>query len=88
MKNSFPSFSTTDLSRRSGDVVAAALREPVLLTQHKKARLIVLSVEEFELRTGQKSPETRIAARLKDMPAGLADEFRTAAAAYLDDEER
>jgi prevent-host-death family protein len=86
MKNTFKAFSTTDLSRRSGDVVAAALREPVLLTQHKKPRLIVLSVEEYERRTTQKAPDTRTAARLKDMPADLADDFRAAAAAYMQDE--
>jgi PHD/YefM family antitoxin component YafN of YafNO toxin-antitoxin module len=86
MKETFRAFSTTDLSRRSGDVVAAALREPVLLTQHKKARLIVLSVEEYELRTAQKVADTRIVGRLKDMPADLAEDFR-AAAAYIQDED-
>ena len=44
-------FSTTDLSRKSGDVVAAALRGPITLTQHNKPRLVVLSVEEYELLT-------------------------------------
>jgi PHD/YefM family antitoxin component YafN of YafNO toxin-antitoxin module len=87
MKETFRAFSTTDLSRRSGDVVAAALREPVLLTQHKKARLIVLSVEEYELRTAQKAPDTRTVARLKDMPADLADDFRAAATAYIQGED-
>jgi PHD/YefM family antitoxin component YafN of YafNO toxin-antitoxin module len=87
MKESFRAFSTTDLSRRSGDVVAAALRGPVLLTQHKKARLIVLSVEEYELRTAGKAPDTRIVAKLSDMPDDLAEEFRAAAAAYMQGEE-
>jgi len=87
MVNVMKSFSTTDLSRRSGDVVAAALREPVLLTQHKKARLIVLSVEEYELRTAQKVSDTRTVARLKDMPADLADDFRAAAVAYMQGED-
>jgi hypothetical protein len=36
------------------------------LTQHKKARL---SVEEYELRTARKMPDTRIVARLKKIPA-------------------
>jgi prevent-host-death family protein len=81
------SFSTTDLSRRSGDVVAAALREPILLTQHNKARLIVLSVEEYELRTAHKAPDPRTVGRLKDMPASLAEDFRAAAEAYMQDED-
>ena len=87
MKKILKSFSTTDLSRRSGDVVAAALREPVLLTQHKKARLVVLSVEEYELRTARNAPDTRTVARLKDMPADLAGDFRAAAEAYLQADE-
>jgi len=87
MKESFKAFSTTDLSRRSGDVVAAALRGPVLLTQHKKARLVVLSVEEYEHRSARKAPDTRTVAKLSDMPDGLADDFREAAAAYMEGEE-
>jgi len=87
MKDIFTSFSTTDLSRRSGDVVAAALRAPVLLTQHKKARLVVMSVEEYELRTAHKAPDPRKVGRLADMPAELAEAFRAAAEAYMQDEE-
>lgn len=87
MKDIFKAFSTSDLSRKSGDVVAAALREPVLLTQHHKARLILLSVEEYELRTAQKAPDTRKVARLRDMPADLAEDFTAAAMAYIHGEE-
>ncbi len=77
------SFPMSDLSRRAGDVVATALREPVILTKHKKPRLIILSIEEYELRTGQKIHDPRTVGLLKDMPADLAAEFAEAALAYL-----
>jgi prevent-host-death family protein len=80
-------FSTTDLSRKSGDVVAAALRGPITLTQHNKPRLVVLSVEEYELLTARKASDTRTAGLTKDMPADLIEDFRTAALAYIQGEE-
>jgi prevent-host-death family protein len=80
-------FSTTDLSRRVGDIVAAALKEPITLTQHNKPRLVVLSIEEFELLTARKVSDTRTVGRLKEMPADLASDFRSAATAYLQSDE-
>jgi hypothetical protein len=46
-----------------------------------------MSVEEYELRTGLKSPDPRKVGRLADMPAELAEDFRAAAEAYMQDEE-
>ena len=40
-------YSTSDLSRKSGDIIAEAMRRPVTLTQRKKPRLVLLSIEEF-----------------------------------------
>ena len=40
-------FSTSDLSRKSGDIIAAALRKPVTITQRNKPRLILLSIEDY-----------------------------------------
>ncbi|WP_374627905.1 type II toxin-antitoxin system prevent-host-death family antitoxin [Devosia sp.] len=42
------SYTTSDLSRRSGDIIAEALRHPVTLTQRNKPRLVVLNIEEYE----------------------------------------
>jgi len=63
-------------------VAAAALRGPVILTQHKKARLIVLSVEEYELRKAGKVADTRTVGRLATMPDELFQEFERAVAVY------
>jgi prevent-host-death family protein len=40
-------YSTSDLSRKSGDIIARALQAPVTITQRGKPRLIILSVEEY-----------------------------------------
>ena len=41
-------FTTSDLSRRSGDVIAEAMREPVMITQRDKPRLVILNVDDYE----------------------------------------
>ena len=40
-------YSTSDLSRKSGDIIAEALRKPVTITQRNKPRLVLLSVEDY-----------------------------------------
>jgi prevent-host-death family protein len=52
-------YSTSDLSRKSGDIIARALQGPVTITQRGKPRLILMSVEEFNrLRGKQARPES------------------------------
>lgn len=41
------SFSTTDLSRNIRDVTHAASQAPVTITERKKARYVMMSVEMF-----------------------------------------
>jgi prevent-host-death family protein len=48
-------YSTSDLSRKSGDIIARALQAPVTITQRGKPRLIILSVEEYNRLRGKKS---------------------------------
>lgn len=42
------SFAFSDLNRQSGEVLDAALAEPVTLTKRGKPKLVVMSVEQFE----------------------------------------
>ena len=49
-------YSTSDLSRKSGDIIARALQGPVTITQRGKPRLIMMSVEEYN-RMRSKAPE-------------------------------
>jgi prevent-host-death family protein len=74
-------FSTSDLSRRSGDIIASALQGPVSISQRGKPRLVVLSVEQYHALV--RSPEDRIAGATTDMPAALAQDVTTAIDAYL-----
>lgn len=50
------SYSTSDLSRRSGDIIAEALRHPVTLTQRNKPRLVIMNVEDYEKMRKQADP--------------------------------
>jgi len=40
-------YATSDLSRKSGDIIAEALRSPVTITQRNKPRLVLLSIEDY-----------------------------------------
>ena len=51
-------YSTSDLSRKSGDIIAAALRRPLTITQRNKPRLVLLSIEDYRRLTAR--AETRI----------------------------
>ncbi|MFN7026518.1 MAG: type II toxin-antitoxin system prevent-host-death family antitoxin, partial [Pseudorhizobium sp.] len=48
MTSSTGSYTTSDLSRRSGDIIAEALRHPVTITQRNKPRLVLLNIEDYE----------------------------------------
>ena len=48
MTSSTGSYTTSDLSRKSGDIIAEALRHPVTITQRNKLRLVLLNIEDYE----------------------------------------
>lgn len=75
-----PTFTTSDLSRKSGDIIAEALRRPVTITQRNKPRLVVMNVEEYEMLRRDADP--RRAFRVEDMPDELFEELEVAADAY------
>lgn len=70
-------FTTTELSKKSGEIITEALRRPVVLTQRGKERLVVMNVEDYHRL--QSRGETRQAGRLVDMPDDLAEAFIEAA---------
>lgn len=62
MPDSF--YSTSDLSRRSGDIIAEALRRPVIITQRNKPRLVVMAYEDYkDLLAGDQTPAREAAPR-------------------------
>ena len=66
-------YSTSDLSRKSGDIIADAMRNPVTITQRNKPRLVLLSIEDY--RRLVERADTRMRGTLKSMPADLFQEI-------------
>jgi prevent-host-death family protein len=73
-------YTTSDLSRKSGDIIAEALRKPVTITQRKKDRLVLLSVEDYRQLVAR--AETRTAGTLSTMPDEDFAAFRKAVETY------
>jgi prevent-host-death family protein len=67
----FRTFSLSKLHSSQGDVVDAALREPVTLTKHGKPRLVVMSMDHYEKLTAQPE-DPRRALYLHEIPADEA----------------
>ena len=78
-------FSTSDLSRKSGDIIAEALRKPVTITQRNKPRLVLLSIEDYRRLTAR--ADSRKAGTLETMPDDEFADFRRAVEAYASDGE-
>jgi PHD/YefM family antitoxin component YafN of YafNO toxin-antitoxin module len=76
-------FTTSDLSKDSGELIAAALQAPVTITQRKKPRLVMMSIAAYE--TFRRRADTRIVGRTADMPAELAEEVLAAIDAHHED---
>ena len=78
-------YSTSDLSRKSGDIIAEALRHPVTITQRNKPRLVILNIEDFHRL--QSRADMRAAGTIATMSAGLLAEFDDAVEAYAERDE-
>jgi len=50
------SYSTSDLSRKSGDIIAEALRRPVTITQRNKPRLVLMNLDDYEAMRKRSDP--------------------------------
>ncbi len=85
MSETAGTYTTSDLSRKSGDIIAEALRHPVTITQRNKPRLVLLAIEDFErLKRGA---DVRSVGTIETMPAALFDEFENAVEAYAKSDE-
>lgn len=73
-------YSTADLSRKSGDIIAEALRRPVTITQRNKPRLVILSFEDFQQL--KRSADTRKAYTIETMPDDLFEDAKAALASF------
>jgi prevent-host-death family protein len=79
------SYSTSDLSRKSGDIIAEALRRPVVITQHSKPRLVLLNIEDYQRLTRQSDP--RSVGTIETIPDNLFAEIEAAIHSYAEDDE-
>ncbi|BCB17182.1 type II toxin-antitoxin system prevent-host-death family antitoxin [Bosea sp. ANAM02] len=61
-------FSFSDLNRRSGDVLDAALAEPVSLVKRGKAKIVMLPVEQYERLRDAVRPTEQRAFTLQNAP--------------------
>jgi len=73
-------YTTSDLSRKSGDIIAEALRKPVTITQRNKPRLVLLSIEDYRRLAAR--GDTRKARMLAQMSDEDFAEFRRAVEIY------
>lgn len=80
------SYSASDLSRKSGDIIADAMRRPVTITQRNKPRLVLLNIEDYRRLLRQADP--RRVGLTAEMPDELFEEVKAAVEAYIqsDDE--
>lgn len=79
------SYSTSDLSRKSGDIIAEALRHPVTITQRNKPRLVLLNIDDYERLIRQS--DIRSVGTIETMPDELFAEFQAAVENYVKTDE-
>ena len=79
-------FTFSDLSRRSGDVLDAAMAEPVQLMKRGKAKVVMMPIAQFE-RLERRLKE-RTAFTLDDAPGEDIQNLVSGFQAIVDDDER
>ena len=79
-------FTFSEMNRSSGEILEAALIEPVVLTKHGKEKLYVISAREFNRMRGKPSPTK--AYSLHDAPEDVHNELMSGIDAILDVNER
>ena len=85
MPKSSGSYSTSDLSRKSGDIIAEALRHPVTITQRNKPRLVLLNIEDYQRL--MKQSDRRTAGTIETISDELFAEFENAVETYAAEDE-
>jgi PHD/YefM family antitoxin component YafN of YafNO toxin-antitoxin module len=73
-------FTTVDLNRKFSDVSRAAIRAPVAITLHRKARYVLMSIEDFEKLASGAPRDPRRVYRTDETP----DELREVLLGALD----
>ncbi|RWJ39793.1 MAG: type II toxin-antitoxin system prevent-host-death family antitoxin [Mesorhizobium sp.] len=66
-------FTFSDMNRNSGEILEAAMIEPVVLTKHGKEKLYVVPARDYHRMRGEPSPTK--AYSLHDAPQEVHDEL-------------
>ena len=80
-----PVFTTSDLSRKSGDIIAEAMRQPVTITQRNKPRFVLLNVDDYERL--KEYADHRRAYTLETMPDDIFEAMKKAVDDYANEPE-
>ncbi len=79
------SYTTSDLSRKSGDIIAEALRHPVTITQRSKPRLVILNIDDYERL--MRGADARSVGTIDTMSDALFTDMERAVDQYAADDE-
>lgn len=75
-------FTFSDLHRLSGEILEAAIAEPIALTKHGKKKVIMVPAEEFDRLTGRAARAKSYS--LLDAPDDVHEDLMTGIRAILD----
>jgi prevent-host-death family protein len=82
MEGAMKQFSFSDMNRASGEILEAALVEPVTLTKRGKEKLVILTAEQYRKLVGHSHT---VAYGLDDAPDAVHDELMSGIDEILDD---
>jgi len=77
-------FTFSDMNRASGEILEAAMIEPIVLTKHGKEKLFVLSARDYHRMRGEPSPTKSYS--LHDAPEDVHEELMSGLDAILEPE--
>jgi len=75
-------YTFSDMNRASGEILEAAMIEPVVLTKHGKEKLFVLSARDYHRMRGERSPTKSYS--LHDVPDDVHQELMSGIDAILE----
>jgi prevent-host-death family protein len=81
-------FTTADLNKQVGAITDAALREPVVITHHRRPRFVLMSIDEYRKLSTTSPDDQRESFSLDTMPADIEDGILALADQYEHDAKR
>jgi prevent-host-death family protein len=79
-------FTTADLNKHVGNITDAAMREPVVITHHRRPRFVLMSIDEFNKLSKDRPGDARTAFTLETMPPDIENGILALADQYERDQ--